>query len=136
MIRRLKNFRLIRLLYYLLMERMKKEIWKLLELLCEFEKKEKNRSADSWDYYQNWFHYLDYGQTYSELWLITKKYGFIQRLVEQDKIDFEHMKWHWKIISYLTDEKDYKRNQIKEYLVLMLLSISEQPIELLLSVLK
>ena len=67
------------------------------------------------------------------LWILKR---FVKWLVENDKIDFEWMSWHWKIISYLADEKDYKWNDIKIWVVLMLLSISDTPIEDLISYLK
>lgn len=104
-----------------------KEIWKLIELLNEYEKTLEQNLQIEW----------------TEVWIkstpeivISKKFWFIKRLVENDKIDFEWMSWHWKIISYLTDEKDYKWNDIKEWVVLMLLSISSSPIEDLISYLK
>lgn len=68
--------------------------------------------------------------------IISKNRGFIRKLVEKDLIDFESMNWNGKIISYLTDVADYKRNDIKENLVLMLLSIQEDPIKYLISILK
>ena len=68
--------------------------------------------------------------------IISKNRGFIRKLVEKDLIDFESMNWNGKIISYLTDVADYKRNDIKENLVLMLLSIQDDPIKYLISILK
>jgi len=122
-----------------------KEIWKLLELLNEYvEKHNKSDLYYTFELEDNWWLFCYDDVTDHKWWtmqdeamvICSKKFWFIKWLVEQDKIDFEHMKWHWKIISYLTDEKDYKRNQIKEWVVLMLLSISEQPIELLISILR
>jgi len=117
-----------------------KEIWKLLELLNEYETPRSWIVFKSYDDYDGTFYWVDIdGETeiaWSDSMICSKRFWWIARLVEQDKIDFEHMKWHWKIISYLTDEKDYKRNQIKEWVVLMLLSINEQPIELLCSIIK
>ena len=68
--------------------------------------------------------------------VISKEFKFIKDLVERDLIDFESMNWNGKIISYLTDVADYKRNDIKENLVLMLLSIQDDPIKYLISILK
>ena len=103
---------------------MKEKIWieKLIELLNEYE------NTDNWE---NW-----YQVEFRESKIISKKFWFIKWLVDNDKIDFEWMSWHWKIISYLTDKKDYKWNDIKEWVVLMLLSISDTPIEDLLLYLK
>jgi len=127
--------RLIRLLYYLPMEMTKKETWKLLELLNEYD-------DGWWQIRINDIEPIGCDVYAMPCWdsiehcIISKSYWFIQRLVEQDKIDFEHMEWNSKIVSYLYNEKKLGRNQIKEYLVLMLLSISEQPIDLLISILK
>ena len=103
---------------------MKEKIWieKLIELLNEYE------NTDNWE---NW-----YQVEFRESKIISKKFWFIKWLVDNDKIDFEWMSWHWKIISYLTDEKDYKWNDIKEWVVLMLLSIQDEPIRFLCEILK
>ena len=71
--------------------------------------------------------------------ILSKKMGFIQRLVKNDKIDFDKipnkieeiwipMLWEWKI-KYWFDSSDY-------YWLLMLLSIQDSPIDFLCSVLK
>ena len=105
---------------------------KLIELLNEY---------DSWWDYDDYYWPYQYWQDrdayiYGKYYLVSRDYWFIKWLVENDKIDFEWMSWHWKIISYLTDEKDYKWNDIKEWVVLMLLSISSSPIDDLLLYLK
>ena len=80
--------------------------------------------------------WMDGEEEQFHMYVCYKKGDFIKWLVENDKIDFEWMSWNWKLISYLTDEKDYKWNDIKEWVVLMLLSISDTPIKDLISYLK
>lgn len=109
------------------MEKEKKEIWmgKLMKYVEEMQKEWINICRPQFQQY-----YL------VEMMLISKHYWLIKWLVDNDKIDFEWMSWHWKIISYLTDEKDYKWNDIKEWVVLMLISISDTPIDFLCEILK
>jgi len=118
---------------------------KLIELLNEYEKEKTNQNVRFWNYYQNWFHYLEDGQSYSELLIISKKYGFIKRLVENDKIDLENLQcvFSWNINKWKTlmEETDwYERYEWTEYeateSLIMLLSISDTPIEDLISYLK
>ena len=100
---------------------------KLIELLNEYEKEKTNQDVRFWNYYQNWFHYLEDGQSYSELLMISKKYGFIKRLVENDKIDRDMVDDKFERPFYW-----YTNYEI----VLMLLSISDIPIDDLLLYLK
>ncbi len=102
----------------------KKEIWieKLIELLNEYDSpnwwKETEEGIDNvWKIYE--FH--------SELQIISKKYGFIKWLVENDKIDINKTPWHY--IYHYTDE-----DVVKE--ALMQLAIQDEPIEFLCSLLK
>lgn len=114
---------------------------KLLELLNQYDDEE-GKDLYEWEIewediiwynrFWGWYETIDVSKSA----IISKRYWFIERLVKKDKIDFEHMSWHWRIISYLTDEKNYKRNDIKEWVVLMLLSIQEEPINFLISLLK
>ena len=118
-----------------------KEIWKLIELLNEYEEKE-NLNMYEWEI--EWEDILAYskfrdGYETINVWesiIISKWYEFIKWLVENDKIDFEWMSWHANIIKYLRDVKKYGWEQIKEWVVLMLLAISDTPIEDLLLYLK
>jgi hypothetical protein len=110
---------------------------KLLNLLQEFYWENRKFSNDDWFLTMtNWVENLSgaYAQTY----IISLQGGFIQRLVEQDKIDL--VKFSDKLSSpSWTMEDRYKYLNSDFWLynsLLMLLSISEQPIELLISVLK
>lgn len=100
---------------------------KLIELLNEFEKEERNHPT-SRTYEYNWFHYIDYWMIYSEFLMLSKKYWFIKWLVDNDKIDWEKM-WRFKAerkntqIIAIANKSDFYLS------LLMLLSISNSPIE-------
>ena len=64
--------------------------------------------------------------------IISKSYGFIQWLVENDKID--EVKLRWKM--YQVFEFRYQDVATLENELLMLLSIQDNPIEFLISILK
>ena len=68
--------------------------------------------------------------------LISKEYGFIKWLVENDKIDFEPIMkkeiWYWRSVEWVRGYETYNL----ENALLMLLSISNSPIEDLISYLK
>jgi len=138
------------------MEKEKEKIWmqKLWELLNDFEDyKEKeywyanydwrlHEISDEEEWVERWITAFRIDE--SELWveestavIICKGYGFCEWLVENDKIDFENMEWHWRLIWYLTDNMEKPtRDKVKEDVVIMLLSISDTPIEDLISYLK
>lgn len=66
-----------------------------------------------------------------ENYIISKKYGFIERLVENDKVDFNF----WFIYhTYDEDELGEKYSDLDS--LIMILSISDNPIEYLCSILK
>lgn len=119
----------------------KKEIWKLLELLNEFLvqrasgyihyhsggefKRTPTKSAVEWD------------RMLQDEYVLGKSFGFIKWLVWNDKIDEEKVKkeaeYYWK------DEYDvyvWYVGYVFYHRLLMLLSISDKPIDLLCSLLK
>ena len=116
-----------------------KENWikKLIELLNQFEKERKSwftwRSIDSYD---NCVYGVDCDweteiTMYSDLY--SKQYWFIQWLVENNKIDFDKVKGKillerdlYDRILYWYEETDF---------LLMMLSIQDNPIEFLISIL-
>ena len=119
-----------------------KEIWKLIELLNEYEKEVKKSEFYEWEKWiwwdtnlfrrdtrdEEWSHiYSDTADTY----VISKKYGFIKWLVENDKIDLDKVEEKSDLIEYLicTPTKVYEN-------IIMLLSISDTPIDDLISYLK
>ena len=125
-----------------------KESWmeKLIELLNEYEKKERKSEFYEWEKWiwwefnlfrrdtrdEEWSHiYSDTADTY----VISKKFWFIKRLVENDKIDRPKV---WLKIKDLW--KDYWWFAIYSWIhiecLIMLLSISDTPIEDLILYLK
>lgn len=119
---------------------------KLIGLLNEYSKKKHNLAMRelNWEYWL-WFHYLNYWSSYSELFMISKKYEFIKRLVENDKINLENLQcvFSWNINKWKTlmEETDgYERYEWTEYeateSLIMLLSIQDEPIDFLISLLK
>jgi hypothetical protein len=134
-----------------------KESWmeKLIELLNEYEiEKEKSEWVNvdayvefKWDYNNNWLARYDetdrwewdnlYWDT-SVAYLISKKFGFIKWLVDNDKIDL------WQKLFNLTKNDsrksticDLDNNDFSwEDTFLMLLSISDEPIRFLCEILK
>ena len=96
---------------------------KLIELLNEYEK------LDVWSYDEEmWMPYFWYGYECDyETFLISKRYLFIQRLVENDKVDYMKIRDRWGDMQFhFTDEE----------LLLMTLAIQDNPIEFLISILK
>jgi len=107
---------------------------KFIELLNEYEKEKTNQNVRFWNYYQNWFHYLEDGQSYSELLIISKKYEFIKWLVENNKID---LKEFHRLCWIINQDSEYWNCTPQDYeQVIMYLSISDSPIEDLVSILK
>ena len=102
------------------MEKEKKEIWieKLIELLNEYAK-----VLRIWDYV--WWHNKETVENSD--YIFTKKFWFIWWLVENDKIDRDKVDDKFERPFYW-----YTNYEI----VLMLLSISDTPIEDLISYLK
>jgi hypothetical protein len=123
---------------------------RLLELLNEYEKEIKKSEYYEWEKWiwwdanlfrrdtrdEEWSHlYSDTADTY----VISKKYGFIKWLVENDKIDFELDRiihkhkwidfntWKWIAVEKLCDKYES---------LLMLLAIQDEPIKFLISILK
>lgn len=65
-------------------------------------------------------------------WIISKQFWFIKRLVDNDKIDL------WKLIMIKDEEQKaiVDIDNSRENTLLMLLAISNEPIEFLISILK
>lgn len=129
---------------------------KLLELLNEYEKEIKKSKFYEWEKWiigatnlfrrdtrdEEWSHiYSDTADTY----VISKKYGFIKWLVENDKIDTDAYKTVYsgdldkrKTLTMSSGWDEFY--QVTEHWVyeslLMLISISDTPIDLLCSLLK
>ena len=129
----------------------KKESWitKVLSLLNEFETPQSWIVFKSYDDYDGTFYWVDCdGETeiaWSDSFICDKRFQWIQRLVENDKIDTEWFKtvysWDLDKRKTLTMSSNWDEfYQVIEHWVyeslLMLLSISDTPIEDLISYLK
>ena len=109
---------------------------KLVDLLNEFESKKK--IYVKWNLWEKW-NIFQWNFANTDLKIISKKYEFIKWLVYNDKVD-------WNFIDYAEIhqtkrelESNYEPYDIeKQYYerLLMLLSIQDEPIEFLVSVLK
>ena len=102
----------------------KKEIWKLLELLNEYSK-------------NIWYFNEEDLQWQTKAWILSKDFWFIKCLVENDKIDnkkiadetYVKVNWEWYELILGCHYDLYQQT-------LMLLSISDTPIEDLILYLK
>lgn len=121
---------------------------KLIELLNEYEKERMKTNIIPRIRTEKWndLSYLEMSWFYSELLCISKKYGFIKWLVDNDKIDIEEMYeriWKPQIIMY--DER-HEEEELCEIIgvnersyyedLIMLLSIQDEPIYFLCDILK
>ena len=121
----------------------KKEIWKLLELLNEYEKWE-SWISNARTTNLAFLYYLNNPAPISELNLISKKFWFIKWLVENDKIDTSkandknlngyEIELRIRAVKELVADSEEKT--VLYLKLLMLLSISSSPIEDLISYLK
>ena len=104
-----------------------KEIWKLLELLNEYEPyiaSDGEHRDNLWGYAYQW-HSAVFPKEIAESYIISKSYWFIQWLVENEKIKLwaYDAEWcHFNIHAYLD--------------LLMLLAIQDEPIKFLCEILK
>jgi len=108
---------------------------KLIELLNE-HRKEMNGDGkwytDTDNYNMLTLNNLD--KLSSELWAISKEYGFIKWLVDNDKIKREWIEYACYIKT--KDNVIHSDDISKEGVLLMLLSIQDEPIDFLIEILK
>lgn len=112
-----------------------REMEKLIELFKEYVDKYSNdaKVLDEWEYVviDDGQSFLYWTREYSYLTLISKKFWFIKWLVENNKIDYEKVrKWEWN------GSRWHFETVQPEYYIIMLLSIQDEPIEFLVSILK
>ena len=114
--------------------KVKEKIWmeKLIELLNEYEQEEWCWRLKYWKLHNKY--YDDYDRKDEEIRLISKWYGFIKWLVENDKIDRE--KFYDKARDIISDFDLKWKYEWASNEVIMILSISDTPIEDLISYLK
>ena len=103
------------------------EIWKLLELLNEYETPRSWVVYKSYDDYDWFFYWVDCDWETEIAWsdslIFSKKYWFIKWLVENEKIDLD---------GY--PDIDFFNGDVNN--LLMYLAIQDEPIEFLVSILK
>ena len=113
---------------------MSKEIWKLLELLNEYETPRSWVVYKSYDDYDWFFYWVDCDWETEIAWsdslICSKKFWFIKWLVENEKIDFE------KKLNTLRFESLVNQTLDSYLALLMLLAIQDEPIRFLTSILK
>ena len=120
-----------------------RQMEKLIELLNEYETPQSWVVFKSYDNYDGTFYWVDCDWETEIAWsdslICSNKFWFIKWLVENEKIDLEKVKgkiwipcfvWYteWEI-SCVNDKEDYEQ-------LLMLLSIQDEPINFLISILK
>ena len=127
---------------------MKEKIWmeKLIDLLNEFEKKERKSEYYEWEKWIWWPNNLFRRDTRDEEWshlysdtadsyVISKKFWFIRWLCDNNKINTDIV--YQKGFLAKTYDKDEAWECFEPYEeILMLLSISDEPIDFLCSILK
>jgi len=111
---------------------------KLLELLNQFDDEE-GKDLYEWEiewediiWYNRfwwWYETIDVSRSV----IISKRYWFIERLVKKDKIDTNNL--NLKVFKSMFSN-DWTVEISYEELILMLLAISDEPIEYLISILK
>jgi len=103
---------------------MKEKIWKLIELLNEYNEIHNYAPIEYYDDETNGFE-TNYVTFYKTCIIISKQFWFIKWLVENDKIDTKKAK-EWEIMLSRNDEEN----------IIWKLSISDTPIDDLISYLK
>lgn len=111
---------------------------KLINLLNQYEAERHKTSviADIREQKEDNLSYLGMNYNYSELLCISKGYLFIDWLVKKDKIDFYKV---GQVENELEVDVNIYRSSFEDdnyYWLLMILSIQDEPIDFLISVLK
>ena len=89
--------------------------------------------------FDKFFHTKDWEGTLEEAQVISKKFWFIQWLVDNDKIDFNNVRetnYWWEFNYYWTIPNSKRNKEIQIERLLMILAIQDNPIEFLISILK
>lgn len=115
----------------------------LIKLLNEYEQqRERFWNFDSIIDWKTWLSYkVIFLWKYEKIYfLISKKYGFIKRLVKNNKIDAEWLNYKYMDVVYELEcaylvSKESRIEYLTDF-IYMLLSVQEDPIEFLLSLLK
>lgn len=105
-----------------------KEIWKLLEEYLQ------TKNKDIQDFMNIAALMTQSDNKLYQTYIISKNFWFVERLVEQDKIDKKKLDEAERRPMYVTDDR-FSLYKVDEC-VIMLLSISDTPIDLLCNLLK
>lgn len=120
----------------------KKESWivKLIELLNEFETPHSWIVFKSYDDYDGTFYWVDCdGETeiaWSDSYILSKRFQFVEWLVYNDKIDFDKSEFEDEEEYYFWEQWMIRYTSKRYRHLLMLLSISDNPIDFLISILR
>lgn len=123
-------------------EEKKKEIWidKLIELFKDYVENYWNDTKDpTIDYavIYDWQWFYVGAKFYSDEKVLSKKFWFMQRLVEHDKIDQFYYESTVRVKRYIDEYEEYDYVFPMDYeQLIMLLSIKDKPIEWLCEILK
>ena len=119
------------------------EIWKLIELLNEYETPRSWVVYKSYDDYDWFFYWVDCDWETEIAWsdslICSKKFWFIKWLVENDKIDLEAQAIQYAksdLSKFFAEWKDKDWMSDDYAMLLMLLAIQDEPINFLISILK
>ena len=113
-------------------KKVKELMWmeKLIELLNEYETPRSWVVYKSYDDYDWFFYWVDCDWeteiSWSDSLICSKKFWFIKWLVENEKVDFSNIDF------YFLQREQYTKTES----LLMLLSIQDEPIKFLISILK
>ena len=124
---------------------------KLMKLLNEYQKKINEKEENNYEIFERKlngdsirmndlddpYEWLNMYWWYAKARLIAKQFWFIERLIKKDKIDtFRILEKRFDTQKWCEREHYHTVNEWNTNLLLMLLAISENPIEFLISVLK
>jgi len=108
---------------------------KLLKLLNEYQEERDSEyrfiSIEDWDFFKIT------SVLWTWLWaetVFSKKFLFIRRLVENNKLEMEKLEYKYQDLVYELEQSDFYKS--REDFALMLLSIQDNPVEFLVSILK
>lgn len=116
---------------------------KLMELLNEYVEKHNKSGLDYTFELENDGSLFCYDDTTDHKWwamqdeamvICSKKFWFIKRLIQNDKIDLEGIEQ--RAIDFFYDESPVRWKEIRAERLIMMLSVQDNPIEYLISFLR
>lgn len=106
---------------------------KLIKLLNEYENWKRGERT-LWGYTWWMLYYIQSCDRYLGLKIISNKYWFIKRLVQNDKVDLDGIEQ--RAIEFFYDESPVRWKEIRAERLIMMLSVQDNPIEDLISFLR